>query len=244
MKGREDEALAVLKEMHGTSEGDSTFYLSEFTQIKAQLALEKQEKVGLMTVIKQPSYRKRVLLLVILATAQQTTGIIPLQYYQVILYETLGLSGKMPLILVGIWGTTATLVNIPGAYFFDRVGRRRIMLASLSILIPANILFCAFWATFENTGFTKRVFGILAIVFMFTWLLGYAIIFNSFFYTYIPEILPTPVRAGIGGVIIAYTSSLVICLAQTTPIAIEHISWKFFLIFVICTCIYAVIFYF
>jgi hypothetical protein len=33
-------------------------------------------------------------------------------------------------------------------------------------------------------------------------------------------------------------------LVQVTPIAIEAISWRYFLIFVICDCIFIIIFYF
>jgi hypothetical protein len=33
-------------------------------------------------------------------------------------------------------------------------------------------------------------------------------------------------------------------LVQVTPIAIDAISWRYFLIFVICDCIFIVIFYF
>ncbi|OAP65560.1 hypothetical protein AYL99_01532 [Fonsecaea erecta] len=243
MKGRHEEALVILRRMHQTSD-DDTFFMGEFNQIRAQLELEADQKVNLLTILKRPSYRKRLYIAFILVTGQQLTGVIPLQNYQVIVYGSLGVAGKLPLVLVGIWGTVGVCCNIPGAWYFDRWGRRRVMLISLGIIIPASVLLCAFWATFQNTNNTNKTYGILAVVAMFLFLVGYAVIFNSFVFTYIPEILPTPVRAALGGTITAWGSAFVILLVQVTPIAIEHISWKYFMIFVICTAVYAVVFYF
>jgi Sugar (and other) transporter len=39
-------------------------------------------------------------------------------------------------------------------------------------------------------------------------------------------------------------SALTVMLVQVTPIALAKISWKFFLIFLVCNCIYVTIFYF
>ncbi|KIW89540.1 uncharacterized protein Z519_09696 [Cladophialophora bantiana CBS 173.52] len=243
MKGRHEEALVILRRMHQTSD-DDTFFMSEFNQIRAQLQLEVDQKDNLFTILKRPSNRKRLYIAFILCTGQQLTGVIPLQNYQVIVYGSLGISGKLPLVLVGIWGTVGVLSNIPGAWFFDKWGRRRMMFIALGIIIPSSILLCAFWASFENTNNLNKTYGILAVVAMFLFLVGYGVIFNSFVFTYIPEILPTPVRAVLGGTITAWGSAFVICLVQVTPIAIEHISWKYFMIFVICTALYTVIFYF
>lgn len=97
-KGRYEEALVVLTRMHKRPEDDS-FYLREYNQIRAQLELEKRERVGIKTVFRQPSYRRRLYIILIWVVGQQTTGVIPLQNYQFIVYSTLGLSAKMPLIL-------------------------------------------------------------------------------------------------------------------------------------------------
>ncbi|OAL39647.1 hypothetical protein AYO20_01044 [Fonsecaea nubica] len=242
MKGRDEEALVILRRMHQTSD-DDTFFMGEFNQIRAQLRLEAEQKVNPLTVLKRPSYRKRLYIAFILVTGQQLTGVIPLQNYQVIVYGSLGVGGKLPLVLVGIWGTVGVCSNIPGAWYFDRWGRRRVMLVSLAIIIPSSILLSAFWASFEKSDNLNKTYGILAVVAMFLFLVGYSVIFNSFTFTYIPEILPTPVRAALGGFITAWGSAFVILLVQVTPMAIEHISWKYFMIFVICTAIFAVVFY-
>lgn len=60
--GRVDEALSVLQKMHGDHE-DETFYLRECHQIRAQIELEREEKIGFKTIWTRPPLRKRFLLI-------------------------------------------------------------------------------------------------------------------------------------------------------------------------------------
>lgn len=56
--------------------------------------------------------------------------------------------------------------------------------------------------------------------------------------------MPTRIRSV--GVASGYATFniIVILLVQVTPLALEHISWKYFLIFVICDFIFITVFYF
>ena len=62
-KGRHEEALDVLQRMHGDHE-DETFYLRECHQIRAQIELESEQKIGIKTILTRRSLRKRFLLVV------------------------------------------------------------------------------------------------------------------------------------------------------------------------------------
>lgn len=69
--GRYDETLAVLKRMHGdvranevTEANEEGFYKREYKQIKAQIELDKAEQLGLKDILRKPSYRRRLLLVV------------------------------------------------------------------------------------------------------------------------------------------------------------------------------------
>lgn len=64
MKGRNEEALAVLKRMHGGMH-DDTFYLREFHQIKSQLELDKAERLGMGAILRKKSHRRRLSLVVL-----------------------------------------------------------------------------------------------------------------------------------------------------------------------------------
>lgn len=124
-------------------------------------------------------------------------AIIPLQNYQVILYGALGIKGKMPLVLVGVWGTLGVIFACGGAYFFDKLGRRKSFFISMTGVTVGSVMLVGFWAKFEATGNSGKVWGGLALWSMFVYLVGYAWILNSFGYAYTPEILVSNSTSGI-----------------------------------------------
>ena len=96
----------------------------------------------------------------------------------------------------------------------------------------------------ECMGNIVKVWGILAVVSMFIFLVGYAVIINAFSYADIAGILPMATRSTVVASTVGFVNCLVIMLVQVTPIAIETISWKYFMIFVIGDAIFLVFFYF
>ncbi|OAL27292.1 hypothetical protein AYO22_03567 [Fonsecaea multimorphosa] len=246
MKGHYDEAKSVLKLIHGGLHHDDTFYEREFHQIKAQIQLDQDEQLGLKDIFLKPSYRKRVLLVMNFFLFQQLTGIIPLQNYQVFIYQICGFDAVMSLVLVGIWGTVVIIAVACMSPWFDRIGRRSSVFLAYSFIIPGALLIVIMWARFEAGG-SKDLGVAKGIIFgMFFLVWGYGGILNTFapINQYSSEIMPTCIRAA--GVACGYATfnCIVILLVQVTPLALEHISWKYFLIFVICDFIFIVNFYF
>ncbi|KIW76850.1 hypothetical protein Z517_09294 [Fonsecaea pedrosoi CBS 271.37] len=91
MKGREDEALEVLRKLHEGIEGyEEDFYVKELHQIKTQYQIDKANKLGLVAIFKKKSYRKRMYLILLFVSFRQFARIIPLQNYQVTIYTKLG----------------------------------------------------------------------------------------------------------------------------------------------------------
>jgi len=201
MKGRYDEALEIIKKLHGGAPGqDDDFYIREFNQIKAQHELEVRERVGLRTILRRPSYRKRMFIVVFQFAFAMFTGIIPLQNYQVLLYNYLGVTNKIALVMVGVWGTLGTIFCTIGALSFDKLGRRKSLLGSLwvqflasiamvickSLLISPDVYLCRItnevlgWARFQLSGNTDLLLGRFTVGFMFVYLIGYAFIMNAF----------------------------------------------------------------
>lgn len=131
-KGRYEEALEVLRRIHQDSDPDDNFYMREYHQIRAQIELDKEDKLGMKAIWQRPSYRKRFMLVCLFSVCCQLTGIIPLQNYQVILYGRLGLDQVMSLIITGVWGMVATISALYAAFCFDMVGRR-VTIVSLSL---------------------------------------------------------------------------------------------------------------
>lgn len=55
--------------------------------------------------------------------------------------------------------------------------------------------------------------------------------------------MPTPIRAAGNAVAFCTFNAITIMLVQVTPIAIERIAWRYFLIFIICDAIFIVVVY-
>lgn len=203
VQNRHEEALTILSKLHGTAvhetsttdnintnEEEIPFFKREYNQISAQIRLEQENpQWGIISILKRPSYRKRLFIILFFFMFQQLTAIIPLQNYQVILYGSLGITGKVPLILVGVWGTLGVIFACGGAYFFDKLGRRKSFFISMTGVTVGSIMLVAFWARYEASGNTTKILGNLALWSMFVYLVGYAWILNSFGYAYTPEIL-------------------------------------------------------
>lgn len=87
LKGRYDETLAVLKRIHQgvddqhvTGSSAEELYKLEYQQIRAQIELDKAEHLGLKDILRRPSYRKRLLIVIVYFIFQQVTLVMPPKY--------------------------------------------------------------------------------------------------------------------------------------------------------------------
>jgi hypothetical protein len=110
-------------------------------------------------------------------------------------------------------------------------------------MIPSMAILVGFWIGFEkssneNLGSAK---GILVGVYLTAF--AFSGVMNAFGPVYASEIMPTEIRAA--GVASGYLvfNAVGIMITQVTPMAIEKIAWRYFLIFLIMDCIFLVIAY-
>lgn len=119
------------------------------------------------------TYRKHFYLILWFFLGQNLNAIISLQNYWIILYKSLGLAGKMSLILVGVWGTTMLIISLFGAYFFDKLERRINFFISLGGVIIENVMLVVFWARYEASGNMNKTLGNSDMFAIFFFLAGY-----------------------------------------------------------------------
>ncbi|KIX10172.1 uncharacterized protein Z518_01253 [Rhinocladiella mackenziei CBS 650.93] len=242
---RYDECLAVLKRIHGNENDESdSFYAREFHQIRAQIELEKSERVSIMDIIRKASYRRRVVLIMAFYFFQQATGILPQSVYQVQIYSLLKTTAVMSLVLVGVWGAVSIFAVLSLGFWFDRIGRRNALFLSYAIMIPASIIIVGVWAAFEQSGNTNLGLAKGINVGIYLTVFGYSAIMNTFGTTYASEIMPTKIRAT--GVACGYIvfNCMGVLMTQTAPLAIAAMTWKYFIIWLVLDCVYVVIVYF
>ena len=179
--GRYDEAREVLRSIHAGVDDDHEFYLKEFHQIKAQIELDAEEKVGFGAILRKKSYRHRLALIVTFSFFCQMTGVIPIQNYQVVVYQKLGFSQVFSLVLTGIWGTNGTFSSVVAGWFVvDRLGRRPLLFVAYAFMISGGIMAVTLWGVYEAGGSTNSAIG-KAVIFGFFWFsFGYAGFMNTF----------------------------------------------------------------
>lgn len=72
---RSEEALRIIQRLHrDESDPDNTFAYREYQQIRQQYEIDKKNEVSWKDMFVKASYRKRVIIGVIVMFASQTTG--------------------------------------------------------------------------------------------------------------------------------------------------------------------------
>ncbi len=83
----------------------------------------EHQETSLIGILRKPSYRKRLILGCLIQIGQQICGISAINYYQTVMYKTLGIKGVTVLALAGVWGLTGPLQYILLLWIIDRVKR-------------------------------------------------------------------------------------------------------------------------
>jgi MFS family permease len=105
--------------------------------------------------------------------------------YIVSLYEGLGLTGGVPLIIGAAYVTVATIANFIGALLLDRVGRKRLLLTGLAGCAIAVSLESAMIAQFAGT--TNRAGLAMGVFFSFCFISFYGSCIDVVGYVYCSE---------------------------------------------------------
>lgn len=153
-QNRHDEALSVLLKLHSSKEDPEGHEAKrEFYQMKKQLELDRsiRAETGAFEVFRTPSNRKRALFSFGLMFGNQFTGVLIVANYGVVLYEAIGFSGMMPLLLNACWVTVTLPLNVFTALYVDRIGRKVLLLVGLAGTTMSNIFEIALQATYVGT---------------------------------------------------------------------------------------------
>jgi hypothetical protein len=125
---RSEQAYAILCKLHhDPNDPEDQFARRELALIERQQAadavlLAEDGRWQLFTV---PTYRKRITLAFLVMAGGQNNGTLVINNYTVLLYKSLGLSAEISLMLSALYNTLAALANFVGAYYSDKMGRRK-----------------------------------------------------------------------------------------------------------------------
>lgn len=124
-KGKIDQARIEFTRIYRREIPDETELAEQFTLMRAQIEFEMEREVKTYREA-FVLFRHRALVSIAVQTFTSLTGVNVIQYYQTILYKSLGMDPKTILALAGVYGTLSFLINaVATTYLTDQWGRRK-----------------------------------------------------------------------------------------------------------------------
>jgi MFS family permease len=224
--------LEVLERLHARP--DDPHHMAareEFMQIHKQIELERHQKVGnLIQLIIHPTYRKRLFYGFFFQVLAQTTGVLVINNYQVLLYTNLGLSGSTPLVLYACFNTWASFCNWVNSMILDRFGRIKIMAIGVIGCAICVTIEAAMVAKFANGG--SKAGNAIGVLFIYLFVTFYGGCIDVSMYVYCSEIFPTLIRAQGVGFSVSGLFVAALLFTEVAPTAFNTIGWKYYLVFI------------
>lgn len=127
------------------------------------------------------------------------------------------------------------ILAVSSAFSVDRVGRRKLWLASSLGMLGSYIVISGLSGSFANTGLAAT--GTAVIPFLFIFYGFYDIAFTPLLVSYTCEIWPYSFRAKGLSMMFLTTQLAVFFNIFVNPIALDAIGWKYYLVYVVILCI-------
>ncbi|RDX57036.1 general substrate transporter [Lentinus brumalis] len=232
--GRDEEALAVVRKLHGASTDAQRAADQEFAEmqgtIKAELLVRSRSLSDLWAT---RGMLRRTLVAVGVQVFGQFSGINVINYFGPSMYKALGLSAGQSLLVQGIYGAVGPITN----FFFitlilDTVGRKKpLMFGAGSFVVTYSIL-TAIVASFppdESGNHSAQRAGI-AMIFLTS--IFFSLSFGPVSWVLASEVFPTRTRSIGTSVATCANWAFNVLFSQVSNIAINNISWRYYLVFI------------
>lgn len=214
----------------------------EFVMMKSQIEFEMERDIASIKEI-FILFRHRVLASIAVQTMTSLTGVNVIQYYQTILYKSLGIGSDTILALAGVYGTVAFVTNLITTIFLtDQWGRRKMILTGLGGIIVVEIYASIMQKEFQNTD--NRIGKGFAILGIYLFVVAYYGMLNSTTWLYGAEILPIALRSKVMGLGAASHFIVNVGITEAGPSAFATIKENYYYVFVGCSVFFLVIAYF
>ncbi|KAK1226314.1 hypothetical protein PQX77_010699 [Marasmius sp. AFHP31] len=243
-QGREQEAIQVLCQVYDLSPTDKEV-VKEAEDIKEAMRLEEENAFRWRNLLQRDSVQtgRRVLLAWGMQFMNQVGGINLIVYYlPKALTENAGLSRDMALILGGCINIMFPVGSLIPSFFLDQMGRRGPMMWC-SFLLAICMACVAALLSFKGTDVEKATAS-ASVAFFFLYQFVFGAGPNCIPWVYVPEILPLHARAK--GTAIGISSNWIwnFTIVMITPVILNRLQWKAYLIFVATNALFVPLVYF
>ncbi|KAJ4144044.1 hypothetical protein NW765_001199 [Fusarium oxysporum] len=235
---RPEECLKVLAQIQGTSTDDPEVQVLH-SVITQTVAYETSIGSGSWKdLLREDSIksRKRLLLACFLQAAQQLGGINAIIYYSSTLFEkSVGFSAHMSALMSGFLQTWFFVASFIPWVLIDRIGRRPLLLSMISVMAATMAVQAGLIYQVENNTATAHAAGIAAAAMLFIFRVPSPLVSRpqSGSIRYSSEILPLRLRQRGSSISTAANWIFNYMIVQITPISIDNIGWRTYIIFAV-----------
>jgi len=226
------QALEVLAYYHADGNEQDPLVIHEFQEIKNSIEIDKAvaSNVGWSSLFSSPGNRKRVRIIVALAFFSQWSGNGLVSYYLKRVFDEIGITDhSTQLVINGVLQIWNLFWAVLSSFFVERLGRRFLFLTSAVGMLIFFTLQTACSAQFILHGTPSAACAVVAFIFLFY--ASYDLAFTPLIVSYTIEILPYPLRAK-GFTLFNFIISVALVFNQyVNPIAMDHLSWKYYIVY-------------
>ncbi|KAK4653971.1 hypothetical protein QC762_510240 [Podospora pseudocomata] len=246
LQGRYKDAEETFNRWHHDGTNDE-WCRTEFARIQTSIAeeVDTQHHLGWVDLVRTPSFRKRLFVGCFVWAAAMLSGISFVQYYQTAIYATLQFDQDQQLLVSGLYGCVAPVACILSLFFVDRVGRKKILVSSSAFLSVSYMIITILAALYPaRPGFPTNAAaqkGLIACIFMVS--ANYSALLGPMTWIIPPEVFTTELRAKANAVVQVLHYSISLIITQCSPIALERVGWKYYILFILTNALCAVVFW-
>ncbi|PVH68750.1 general substrate transporter [Cadophora sp. DSE1049] len=242
---RPDECLAVLQRLRGAQ--DEVAVQRLHGEILQTVAYEASIGAGSWKDLLKNDHiksQRRLLIACGIQAFQQLGGINAIIYYSGTLFEkSIGFDSHMSSLMSGYLQTWFFVASFIPWFLIDRIGRRPLLLSMISVMAAVMAVQAALIFQVQNETSIAHSAGIGAAAMLFVFQGAFTIGFQATVWVYPSEILPLRLRQRGSSISTAANWIFNYMIVQITPIAIENIGWKTYIIFAVLNAFWVPIIY-
>lgn len=230
-KGKNEEAFKVLVDHHCGGDENDRLATFEFHEIQQTLAFEKENSNGgWLNLVRTRGNRYRTWIVFTCSIASQASGTTIIGYYLVLILSGVGITNPRTQSIIN---GCLTMWNMGwafwGASVIDKLGRRPMMLTSLSgMLIVGSVPWTICSAMYSEHG-TKAA-GIAVIPFIFIFSAFYASTWNGILTGYTVECMSFDIRSKLICTQNFLVQGTITGFNYLNPVALQNIGWKYYVV--------------
>jgi sugar porter (SP) family MFS transporter len=221
--------------------------LTEIELVKERYGVEKT--TGMIALkeywrlISTKSLLHRLSLGVAAQSLQQWSGINAIIYYAPTIFEQVGLTGgTISLLATGVVGIVNLVFTIPAVLYVDNFGRKPILFCGATVMAICLAIVAAIIAQFGDDFDNNKTAGNAAVAFIYIFIAAFAVSWGPLAWVVSAEVFPLSMRAK--GMSISSSVNWVMnfTVATITPLAIDNIGYKtyiIFMVFMICAALWS-----